>query len=149
MLIERRVSPYQVQALLPSILNGERLKCVVNMDGASDVKAELKVSSPDKFSVVGSRKSMPPILAELVANITGTKKSFADMAQKKVDLKTKTLGVLGRIETLAVKISTIQETLEPEVDTKRIFGFAGDHGVVEEGVSAFPAKVTVQMVENF
>lgn len=149
LLIERRVSPYEVQALLPSILNGERLKCVVNMGGASDVKAESKVSSPSNFSVVRNQASLPPVLAELVANIMGTKKIFADMAQKKVDLKTKPLGALGRLETLAVKISTIQETLEPEVGTKRIFVFAGDHGVVEEGVSAYPAKVTVQMVENF
>jgi nicotinate-nucleotide--dimethylbenzimidazole phosphoribosyltransferase len=67
------------------------------------------------------------------------------MAQKKVALKTKPLGALGRIEELAVQLSAIQRSLNPTIDCRRMFVFAGDHGVVEEGVSAFPAKVTVQM----
>jgi nicotinate-nucleotide--dimethylbenzimidazole phosphoribosyltransferase len=75
--------------------------------------------------------------------------SFIPAAQKKIDLKTKPVGALGKIEDLAVKISTIQQTLNPSIENKKIFVFAGDHGVVEEGISAFPAKVTGQMVENF
>ena len=149
LLIERVVKPDQVQALLPSILNGERLKCVVTMDDVLDVDVSQKVSRPDNLTVEKSGVALPLPIAELIANITATRKSFADQAQKKVDLKTKPLGALGRLETLAVKISTIQETLTPEVSCKRMFVFAGDHGVVEEGVSAFPAKVTVQMVDNF
>jgi nicotinate-nucleotide--dimethylbenzimidazole phosphoribosyltransferase len=72
-----------------------------------------------------------------------------DRAQKKVDLKTKPLGALGTIEKLAVQLAAIRNDLNPEISSKKMFVFAGDHGVVEEGVSAFPAKVTVQMVENF
>jgi nicotinate-nucleotide--dimethylbenzimidazole phosphoribosyltransferase len=48
-----------------------------------------------------------------------------------------------------VQLAVVSGSLEPRVDCRRLFVFAGDHGVVEEGVSAFPARVTVQMVENF
>ncbi|OEU49302.1 MAG: nicotinate-nucleotide--dimethylbenzimidazole phosphoribosyltransferase [Desulfobulbaceae bacterium S5133MH15] len=92
---------------------------------------------------------MSPLLSTIVANIKPLKESIRDQAQKKVDLKTKPLGALGRIEKLAVQLSTIKNSLNPKVECKRLFVFAGDHGVVEEGVSAFPSKVTVQMVENF
>jgi nicotinate-nucleotide--dimethylbenzimidazole phosphoribosyltransferase len=149
LLIERIVSPHQVQSLLPSILDGERLKCIVNMHGVGDEAIHAEMSAPSNFTAQSRHAAYPAALVEIVTKITLTKKSFADQAQKKIDLKTKPLGALGRLEALAVKISTIQESLEPEVETKRLFVFAGDHGVVEEGVSAFPAKVTVQMVDNF
>ena len=149
LLIERIVSPHQVQPLLPSILNGERLKCIVNMEAVKDEQIDPEVSVPTNFTVQNCQVAYPTALMAIVRKITPTKKSFTDQAQKKVDLKTKPLGALGRLEALAVKISTIQQTLDPEVDTKRLFVFAGDHGVVEEGVSAYPAKVTVQMVDNF
>ncbi|WP_353740490.1 nicotinate-nucleotide--dimethylbenzimidazole phosphoribosyltransferase [Desulfoprunum benzoelyticum] len=86
---------------------------------------------------------------ELISTVTPVDGSFEPVARRKIDLKTKPLGALGRIEELAVQLAVIQRSLMPNVATKHILVFAGDHGVVDEGVSAFPARVTVQMVENF
>jgi len=70
-------------------------------------------------------------------------------AQSALDNKTKPPGSLGLLESVAVQLSTIQDTLSPTVDPARIIVFGADHGVTQEGVSAFPAEVTVQMMANF
>ena len=70
-------------------------------------------------------------------------------AQAAMDNKTKPPGSLGQVESLAIQIATIQQTLTPTVDPARIIVFGADHGVAVEGVSAFPAAVTAQMMANF
>ena len=58
-------------------------------------------------------------------------------------------GSLGELLVLAEQLAAIKETLKPSVHKKAVVTMAGDHGVVEEGVSAFPQEVTPQMVSNF
>lgn len=62
---------------------------------------------------------------------------------------TKPPGSLGRLEELAVRLATMQSSQAPEVDSVTICIFAADHGIVEDGVSAFPQSVTTRMIENF
>ena len=69
--------------------------------------------------------------------------------QRAIDSKTKPPGSLGRIEALALQMALAQGTARPVADPARLFIFAGDHGIVAEGVSAWPQEVTAQMVLNF
>ncbi len=65
-----------------------------------------------------------------------------------LDAKTKPLGSLGQIEKLALNMALSQNTTKPAAKTTLLL-CAGDHGLVEEGVSAWPSEVTAQMVLNF
>lgn len=62
---------------------------------------------------------------------------------------TKPAGSLGRLEDLAIWLATWQARHPPRVDHPRTVVFAGNHGVAARGVSAYPAAVTAQMVQNF
>lgn len=62
---------------------------------------------------------------------------------------TKPAGALGRIERLAVDLAAMQATDRPRAVRAPVLLFAADHGVVAQGVSAYPADVTVQMLANF
>ena len=62
---------------------------------------------------------------------------------------TKPAGSLGRLEAFAVQLASLQGRLKPDLAQVWITIFAGDHGVVAEGISAYPQAVTAQMLQNF
>jgi nicotinate-nucleotide--dimethylbenzimidazole phosphoribosyltransferase len=70
-------------------------------------------------------------------------------AQRRLDALTKPPGSLGRLEELAQTLCRMSGRCPPPVARAVIFTLAADHGVVVEGVSAYPQVVTAQMVENF
>lgn len=74
---------------------------------------------------------------------------FVQRAQARQGQLTKPPGSLGQLEQLAVRLAGLQQRDQPAVQRVHISIFAGDHGVVAEGVSAFPQSVTGQMVMNF
>jgi nicotinate-nucleotide--dimethylbenzimidazole phosphoribosyltransferase len=88
-------------------------------------------------------------LASHLAEITPVDQHFISEAQDRLDHLTKPPGSLGRLEECARQVAGICRTLTPDMSRKTIITFAGDHGVVAEGVSTVPAEVTPQMVANF
>jgi nicotinate-nucleotide--dimethylbenzimidazole phosphoribosyltransferase len=72
-----------------------------------------------------------------------------EAAQRAIDAKTKPLGALGRLEEVAVRLALLQQTLTPSLDRACICVFGADHGVADEGVSAYPRAVTAEMMKNF
>jgi nicotinate-nucleotide--dimethylbenzimidazole phosphoribosyltransferase len=88
-------------------------------------------------------------MKETLQKISPVRSDFFEKAQKRLDNLTKPQGSLGRLEEFAGRLVAITENTMPELGKKVIFTFAGDHGVAEEGVSAYPKEVTPQMVLNF
>ena len=86
---------------------------------------------------------------EVIAEIGDLDSDLMGKAQERLDNLTKPQGSLGRLEELAKLIVGITRKESPTLKNKVIFTLAGDHGVTEEGVSAFPKEVTPQMVYNF
>jgi nicotinate-nucleotide--dimethylbenzimidazole phosphoribosyltransferase len=72
-----------------------------------------------------------------------------EQAEARQQQLTKPAGSLGRLESVAVQLAGLQGQVKPSLDQLWIAIFAGDHGVVAEGVSAFPQEVTGQMLHNF
>jgi nicotinate-nucleotide--dimethylbenzimidazole phosphoribosyltransferase len=88
-------------------------------------------------------------LDEVIGRVRPVDFSWRDRAKARLDELTKPPGSLGRLEWIAARLCAIQETVTPRVMPRRIVVFAADHGVTEEGVSAYPSAVTAQMVGNF
>ncbi|HHX75337.1 MAG TPA: nicotinate-nucleotide--dimethylbenzimidazole phosphoribosyltransferase [Firmicutes bacterium] len=88
-------------------------------------------------------------LQTVLEQIVPTDRQAEAEAQKLLDSLTKPPGSLGVLESIARKIAGITGKAKPEVPQKTAILMAGDHGVVAEGVSAYPQEVTPQMVLNF
>ena len=88
-------------------------------------------------------------LKKTIKKIERIDHSLAEKTQKRLDNLIKPQGSLGRLEELAKQIVEITRRENPPVKNKVIFTMAGDHGITEEGVSAYPKEVTPQMVYNF
>jgi nicotinate-nucleotide--dimethylbenzimidazole phosphoribosyltransferase len=88
-------------------------------------------------------------LSEVIARIKSLDPAWLAKAQERLDNLTKPPGSLGRLEELAARYVAIRQELLPPLNKKLVVVFAADHGVVAEGVSAYPQEVTFQMVYNF
>ena len=88
-------------------------------------------------------------LQTLVNKIQPLDKAAMQKARLRQDMLTKPQGSLGRLEELSIQLAGITGKPIPEIRDKVIITMAGDHGVVAEGVSAYPQEVTPQMVLNF
>ena len=87
-------------------------------------------------------------LSNTIKTIGVLDRSVEPKIQAHLDDLTKPQGSLGRLEELARQYCLIRGSPAPKLGTKRIYCFAGDHGVAAEGVSAYPKEVTPQMVFN-
>ena len=88
-------------------------------------------------------------LEKTLAAILPVKEEFLSQAQERLDRLTKPVGSLGQLEEIAKRYVAVVENVNPVLGKKIIYTFAADHGVVAEGVSAYPKEVTHQMVYNF
>ncbi|WP_282937108.1 nicotinate-nucleotide--dimethylbenzimidazole phosphoribosyltransferase [Paenibacillus sp. RC67] len=89
------------------------------------------------------------LLNQAVLEITPLDQAAIEAAGHHLDQLTKPPGSLGKLEEVARQLAGISGEVLPELGKKAVIVMAGDHGVCEEGVSAFPAEVTPQMVLNF
>src|SRR5580765_2563473 len=89
------------------------------------------------------------LLDETLQQIRPLDRSSEDAAQRHLDSLTKPQGSLGRLEELARRVAVIQRNVPPQLGGKLLFVFAADHGITQEGVSAYPKDVTAQMTYNF
>src|SRR5580700_4375271 len=85
----------------------------------------------------------------LLSQLPGPDLDAASAAATRQAQLTKPAGSLGRLEELAIWLATWQARHPPRLDHPRTLVFAGNHGVAARGVSAYPAAVTAQMVQNF
>jgi nicotinate-nucleotide--dimethylbenzimidazole phosphoribosyltransferase len=88
-------------------------------------------------------------LKETIAKIGTLDESAMKKAKLRQDSLTKPRESLGMLEELSIKVAGITGNPVPEINDKIIVTMAGDHGVTESGVSAYPKEVTAQMVYNF
>lgn len=88
-------------------------------------------------------------LEDTLSRITEPDAAVAAVSEARHKSLTKPPGSLGRLETLAIRLAAITGQPRPRLPNKLIAVFAADHGVVEEGVNAYPQAVTQQMLHNF
>ena len=88
-------------------------------------------------------------LTEAIKGVEPSSEEWRQKAIKHLNNLAIPQGSLGQLLSLAEQLASIKQTLTPSVRRKTVVTMAGDHGVVAEGVSAFPQEVTIQMVGNF
>jgi nicotinate-nucleotide--dimethylbenzimidazole phosphoribosyltransferase len=92
---------------------------------------------------------MSSSLSQLLNKIEPADKDIIELARKRQDSLTKPRGSLGKLEEVSVRIAGMRRCITSTFDNKAIVVMAADHGVVAEGVSAYPQSVTRQMVHPF
>ncbi len=89
------------------------------------------------------------LLFETINKIEHVGEEYNEKARSQMAEQARPAGSLGMLEEAAVRLAGIKQTLNVRLNNKVILTCAGDHGIVEEGVSLFPQEVTPQMVYNF
>ena len=153
-LIEAVIPPDQAPGIMPRVLDGKAFKYILDF---TDSQNDLAIArSHHHMTSPTSAKATPPantdianLLTALPCPIVPVGDDLRAHAQFAMDDKAKPLGSLGKLEDLAIRLAVIQQTPKPQLKRKALLVFAGDHGIVESGVSAYPADVTGQMVRNF
>ncbi|WP_047150397.1 nicotinate-nucleotide--dimethylbenzimidazole phosphoribosyltransferase [Aneurinibacillus tyrosinisolvens] len=90
-----------------------------------------------------------PMIVRMSKQIQEPDYFIMEEVSKKVDNLTKPPGSLGTLEEMVIRLAGIQRVQVPSVSKRAVVVMCGDHGVVEEGVSAFPSELTGMMMENF
>lgn len=101
---------------------------------------------------INNENNLPPelnFLKPVLERIIPLDEAAGERAAAYIDTLTKPQGSLGRLEQLAVDLAKMTGEPFPSVTPPAILVMAGDHGIVKEGVSAYPQEVTRQMVLNF
>lgn len=88
-------------------------------------------------------------LADLLNKIEGYDKNIYSQAVQRTSELIMPPRAMGELNSIGEKVCAIQGTMKPKVDKRAVFVMAGDHGIVEEGVTAFPQEVTCQMIGAF
>ena len=89
------------------------------------------------------------LLEETIYQIEPLNQEVMKTAQKKLDLLSKPIGSLGKLEDLCIQLAGIYECVQFDLEPKVVIGFAGDHGVYEEGVAKDPQWITKAQIPNF
>ena len=150
-LVEGMIGLGELGAVMPRVISGQGLKYIVDGGLSADSSS---VKSEDQDAGTPAAEGQPRLpgngksgLLELTCDgILPLLPERIRRARAKIDDKAKPLGGFGKIEDLAVKISSVQNSLNPLLRRKMVLVFAADHGLTEEGVSAYPREVTRKMV---
>ena len=89
------------------------------------------------------------VIQQMIGSIVPPDDQAMASALARQDRLSKPSGSLGRLEELSIQLAAIRRQPTPHLAHKAIITMAGDHGVVAQGVSAYPQEVTAQMVQNF
>ncbi|MCK4467769.1 MAG: nicotinate-nucleotide--dimethylbenzimidazole phosphoribosyltransferase, partial [Desulfobacterales bacterium] len=88
-------------------------------------------------------------LDKIVQGIEPVDEKWIEKARERTAQLVMPSRALGRLHDISERLCGIQKTLEPSIERKAFLVMAGDHGVVKEGVSAFPQEVTGEMIKTF
>src|SRR5215510_7495130 len=100
---------------------------------------------PRSLPLVALIREKNHMIEEAIQNISPVSKAWLERAAERQSQLTKPPGSLGALEEVANRLAAIRRTLRPEVFRQRVYVVAADHGVADEGVSAYPSEVTAQM----
>ena len=111
-----------------------------------------KSAKSDRFDHLEStynRRDLIMNLSDIVKGIHPVDQEWITKARERTAQLVMPTRALGRLHDISERLCGIQKTLNPSTDRKAILVMAGDHGVVKEGISAYPQEVTGAMVQTF